>query len=154
MPGKIPSGYHSVTPYLAMQDASAAIEFYKRALGATELYRLPMPTGRIAHAELQIGNCRIMLADEDKDWGSISARSLGGSPIGLCVYSEDADALAGRFVAAGGKELSPMKDQFYGDRSGQYEDPEGYRWTLAHSFEEVSPEEMTRRIQQLYQSAK
>ncbi|MBK9259710.1 MAG: VOC family protein [Polyangiaceae bacterium] len=142
----IPEGYHSVTPYLALADTAKAIAFYEAALGAKELYRLPMPNGRIGHAEIQIGNSRIMMSDEAPEWGNRSAKSMGGSPIGLCIYTDDVDALAKRFVAAGGKEIRPLANQFYGDRSGIFEDPEGYKWTLAQHIEEVSPEEMQARM--------
>lgn len=142
----IPAGYHAVTPYLSLSNAAKAIAFYAEALGAKELYRLPMPNGRIGHAELQIGDCRIMLADESPEWGNKSAKSLGGTPVGLCIYTEDVEALAERFVKAGGKMLRPLQNQFYGDRSGQFEDPEGYKWTLAQHVEDVSPEEMKHRM--------
>jgi PhnB protein len=146
MADPIPAGYHAVTPYLSLSNAAKAIAFYAEALGAKELYRLPMPNGRIGHAELQIGDCRIMLADESPEWGNKSAKSLGGTPVGLCIYTEDVEALAERFVKAGGKMLRPLQNQFYGDRSGQFEDPEGYKWTLAQHVEDVSPEEMKRRM--------
>jgi len=149
MPKAIPDGYHTLTPYLALRDASKAIEFYKAALGATELYRLPMPGGKVAHAEIQIGDSRIMLSDEMPDWGNKSAQTFGGSPIGLCIYSENVEALAERFVKAGGKQVRPLENQFYGDRSGQFEDPEGYKWTLAQHVEDVSPEEMQRRMEKM-----
>jgi PhnB protein len=142
----IPDGYHTVTPYLSMSDASKAIAFYREALGATELVRMPMPNGRIGHAELQIGNSRIMLADEALEWGNKSAKTMGGTPVVLCIYDENVEALAARFVKAGGKVLKPLANQFYGDRSGQFEDPEGYKWTLAQHVEDVSPEEMKRRM--------
>lgn len=142
----IPEGYHSVTPYLALADTAKAIAFYEAALGAKELYRLPMPDGRIGHAEIQIGNSRIMMSDEAPEWGNRSAKTMGGSPIGLCIYTDDVEALAKRFVAAGGKEIRPLANQFYGDRSGIFEDPEGYKWTLAQHIEEVSPEEMQARM--------
>ena len=142
----IPEGFHSVTPYLALRDAAKAIAFYEAALGAKEVYRLPMPDGKIAHAEIQIGNSRIMVSDENPSWGNSSALTLGGSPIGLCIYSDDVDALAKRFVAAGGKEVRPLSNQFYGDRTGTFSDPEGYKWTLAQHVEDVSPEEMMARM--------
>ena len=149
MPKPIPDGFHSVTPYLSMRDAAKAIDFYKAALGAKELYRLPMPGGRIGHAELQLGSSRLMLADESPEWGNKSALALGGSPIGLCLYTEDVESLAAKFQKAGGKVVRPLEKQFYGDRSGVYEDPEGYRWTLAQHVEDVSPEEMKKRIAQM-----
>ncbi len=142
----IPEGFHSVTPYLALTDAAKAIAFYEAALGAKEVYRLPMPDGKIAHAEITIGNSRIMLSDEMPGWGNASAKTLGGSPIGLCVYVDDVDALAAQFVKAGGKEIRPLSNQFYGDRTGQFEDPEGYKWTLGQHVEDVSPEEMMARM--------
>jgi PhnB protein len=142
----IPEGFHAVTPYLALADAAKAIAFYEAALGAKEVFRLPMPDGKIAHAEIQIGNSRIMLSQEMPGWGNTSAKTMGGSPIGLCVYTENVDALAERFVAAGGKLIRPISNQFYGDRTGQFEDPEGYKWTLAQHIEDVSPEEMAARM--------
>ncbi|MCY1017702.1 VOC family protein [Pyxidicoccus sp. MSG2] len=146
MPKAIPDGYHSVTPYLALSNASQAIEFYKAALGATELYRMPMPGGKVAHAELQIGDSRIMVSDEYPDMGAKSPKHFGGTPVGLCIYTENVDALAERFVKAGGKVVRPLENQFYGDRSGQFVDPEGFKWTLAQHVEDVSPEEMNRRM--------
>lgn len=142
----IPEGFHTITPYLALRDASAAIAFYEKALGAKELYRLPMPGGAIGHAELLIGNSRIMVSSEMPDFGNKSAQSFGGSPIGLCIYVENVDAFADRFVKAGGKVVRPLENQFYGDRSGTFEDPEGYKWTLAQHIEDVSPEEMAARM--------
>ncbi|HEX8435287.1 VOC family protein [Archangium sp.] len=149
MPKAIPDGYHSLTPYLSLRDAAKAIEFYKAALGATELYRLPMPGGKIAHAELQIGDSRLMIADEMPEWGNKSAKGYGGTPVGLCIYTENVDALTERFVKAGGKILRPLENQFYGDRTAQLEDPEGYKWTLAQHVEDVSPEEMQRRMEKM-----
>jgi PhnB protein len=149
MPKAIPDGYHAVTPYLSFSDAAKAIRFYAEALGAKELYRLPMPDGRIGHAELQIGDSRIMLADESPQAGNKSVKSFGGTPINLCLYTADVDAVAERFVKAGGKMLRALENQFYGDRSGQFEDPEGYRWTLAQHVEDVTPEEMKRRMAKL-----
>lgn len=146
MPKAIPDGYHSVTPYIALSDAAKAIDFYKAALGATELYRLPMPGGKIGHAELQIGNSRIMVSDAMPEWGNKSAKDFGGTPVALCIYTENVDALAERFVKAGGKQVRPLENQFYGDRSGQFVDPEGYKWTLAQHVEDVSPEEMQKRM--------
>jgi PhnB protein len=142
----IPDGYQTITPYLALADADKAIAFYKAALGAEELFRLPMPDGSIAHAELRIGNSVIMVSSEMPDWGALSARTLGGTPINLMIYTTDVDALAARFVAAGGKVVRPVADQFYGDRTGQFVCPEGYKWTLGQHIEDVSPEEMTRRM--------
>ena len=142
----IPDGYHAVTPYLSCSDAAKAIAFYEKALGAKELYRLPMPDGRIGHAEVQIGDSRVMLADESPSYGNKSPKSLGGSPVALSLYTEDVEALADRFVKAGGKMVRPLETHFYGDRSGQFEDPEGYRWTLGQHVEDVPPDEMQRRM--------
>jgi PhnB protein len=146
MPKAIPDGYHAVTPYLSFRDAATAIEFYKRALGAEELYRLPMPGGKIGHAELQIGDSKVMLADESPESEHKSANTIGGSPIGLCFYTANVDAVADRFCKAGGKVVRAIELQFYGDRSGQFEDPEGYKWTLAQHVEDVSPDEMKKRM--------
>lgn len=142
----IPEGFHTLTPYLVLADAGRAIEFYKAALGAEEIYRLPMPNGKVAHAEVQIGDSRFMISDEMPEWGNRSAKTMGGSPVGLCIYTDDVEALAERFMKAGGKVLRPIENQFYGDRSGQFEDPEGYKWTLAQRVEDVTPEEMMARM--------
>jgi PhnB protein len=146
MPKAIPEGYYSITPYLSFKNAAKAIAFYEQALGAKELVRLPMPDGRIGHAELQIGNSRIMLADESPEAGNKSPGSLGGTTVNICLYTENVDAVAERFVKAGGKVMRAIQNQFYGDRSGQFLDPEGYSWTLAQHVEDVSPEEMKRRM--------
>ncbi|MBU8898480.1 VOC family protein [Corallococcus sp. H22C18031201] len=142
----IPEGFHSITPYLSLRDASKGIEFYKNALGAKELYRLPTPDGKVAHAELQVGDSRVMLSEENPTWGNKSAKALGGTPVMLCLYTENVDALADRFVKAGGKVVRPLENMFYGDRSGTFEDPEGYRWTLSQHVEDVAPEEMKTRM--------
>ncbi|MFO7177816.1 MAG: VOC family protein [Pseudomonadota bacterium] len=142
----IPDGYHSLTPFLVMKDAAKAMAFYEQALGAKELYRFAMPNGKIAHAEMQIGDSRFMLADEAPEFGAKSLASIGGSPIGLHVYTENVDALAERFVKAGGVVVRPVENKFYGDRSGDFRDPEGYQWTLSQHVEDVSPEEMERRM--------
>jgi PhnB protein len=144
----IPDGYHSVTPYLIVKGAARALEFYKKAFNAQELYRMDAPGGRIGHAEIQIGDSRIMLSDEFPEMGARSPETLGGTPIGLCIYVENVDALFKQAVAAGGKEERPVKDQFYGDRSGTLRDPFGHQWTVATHKEDVSPEEMARRMAQ------
>lgn len=144
----IPDGYHSVTPYLIVKGAARALEFYKKAFNAQELYRMDAPGGTIGHAEIQIGDSRIMLSDEFPEMGARSPETLGGSPIGLCIYVENVDALFKQAVAAGGKEERPVKDQFYGDRSGTLRDPFGHQWTIATHKEDVSPEEMARRMAQ------
>ena len=142
----IPTGYHSVTPYLYVRDAARAIEFYKEAFGATELMRLPAPGGKVMHAEIKIGDSPVMLADEFPEQGAVSPQSLGGSGVGLMVYVADVDAMARRAVAAGAKEVRPVQDQFYGDRAGTYLDPFGHQWTIATHVEDVPPEEIDRRF--------
>jgi PhnB protein len=142
----IPAGYHTATPYLILSDAAGAIEFYKRAFGAVEVMRMPGPGGKIMHAEIQIGDSRIMLADECPEMDALSPKSVGGTPVSLLLYFEDVDAVTARAVAAGSKILRPVKDQFYGDRSATIADPFGHKWTLATHTEDVSPEEMQKRM--------
>jgi len=141
----IPEGYQSVTPYLIVKGAAQAIEFYKRAFGATELMRFADPSGAVGHAEIKIGNSPIMLADEHPEMGRRGPPSLGGSTVSLLIYVEDVDARFSQAVAAGAKALQPVKDQFYGERSGSLEDPFGHVWTIATHKEDVSLEEMDRR---------
>jgi PhnB protein len=146
----IPEGYHSVTPYLSIKGAADALAFYARAFGAEEIYRLPMPDGRIGHAEIQIGDSRIMLADEMPEMPDVvarSPRSLNGTTIGLSIYVTDVDSQFKRAVEAGAIVKRPVKDQFYGDRSGTLEDPFGHCWTLATHVEDVSPDEIAKRAQ-------
>ena len=147
----IPEGYHSVTPYLAVDDAAAALEFYKQAFGAAEVMRMPGPDGKVGHAEIRIGDSRIMLADEYPHMGFRSPKAYGGSPVGLHLYVEDVDAVASQAVAVGAKELRPVKDQFYGDRTGSFEDPFGHVWHIATRKEDLSPVEMQRRAEQAMQ---
>ena len=143
----IPEGYPQVTPYLCVDGASAAIDFYRQVFGATERMRMPAPDDKIGHAELQIGNAIIMLSDEYPEMGHRSPKALGGSPVTISVYVEDVDAVFERAVKAGAKELRGVEDQFYGDRSGQFEDPFGHKWNVATHVEDVSPEEMNRRVE-------
>ena len=148
MPGNvkpIPAGYHSVTPYLVINGAAAAIDFYKKVFGATEKYRMPMPNGRLGHAEITIGDSVIMMADEHPEQGFRGPKSYGGTPVGIMLYVEDVDAVAPKFVAAGGKVLRAVQDQFYGDRSGTFEDPFGHQWTIGTHKEDLTPEEIERR---------
>ncbi len=141
----IPEGYHTATPYLIIKGAARAIEFYKKAFGATELMRMAQPDGRIGHAEIRIGNSPIMLADEVPEMGHRSPQSLGGSPVSILLYVEDVDALFNQAVSAGAKVQKPVQDQFYGDRIGGVTDPFGHVWYIATHKEEVSPEEMRKR---------
>ena len=146
----IPDGYHSVTPYLSIKGAAEAIEFYKRAFSATELFRLVAPSGEIGHAEIKIGDSPIMLADPCEEGAFRNPQSLGGSSVGLHVYVEDVDALFVQAVDAGAKAVRPVQDQFYGDRTGTLEDPFGHVWFLATHKEELTPEEINRRAEALF----
>lgn len=148
----IPDGFHSVTPYLIVKKAADAIEFYKQALGAEERMRLTGPDGvSVMHAELTIGDSVVMLADENPDMGFLGPESLGGTATGLCIYLEDVDSAFQRALEAGGTELRPLVDQFYGDRSGTFQDPYGHWWTLATHTEDLTPEEIDRRFQEMMQ---
>jgi PhnB protein len=148
----IPSNYPRVTPYLSVDGAAKAIDFYSKVLGATERGRMPGPDGKIGHAELEIGGSMIMLSDAFPDMGAPTPASLGGSPVTVMVYVEDVDAVFDRAIKAGAKEIAPVQDQFYGDRSGQFEDPFGHRWNVASHVEDVSPEEMEKRAAQMMSS--
>ncbi len=149
----IPDGYHSVTPYLILNGAAKAIDFYKKAFGAVELLRMPGPDSRIGHAEIRIGNSVIMLADERPEMGYRSPQSLGGTAVSLMVYVERVDDVFKRAVAGGAKELQAVKDQFYGDRSGTLQDPFGHTWTISTHVEDVSPEELRRRAEKFMPGA-
>jgi PhnB protein len=141
----IPAGYHTVTPYLIIRDAAGALEFYQKAFGATERLRMADPQGRVGHAEIKIGNSIIMLGEESPEMGARSPQSLGGSPVNLLLYVRDVDAAFSRALAAGAKELRPVKDQFYGDRTGSVTDPYGHVWYLATHKEDVPLDELQRR---------
>jgi len=141
----IPAGYHSVTPYLACRDAARAIDFYRKAFGAAELMRMPAPGGKIGHAEVKIGDSRVMLTDEYPEMNFLSPQARGGTSVHIHVYVKDVDAMAARAVAAGAKLIREVKDQFYGDRTGSIEDPFGHVWHLATHKEEVSKAEMRKR---------
>jgi PhnB protein len=142
----IPDEYPQLMPYLIVDGASEAIEFYEGVFGATERMRMGGPDGRVGHAELQIGDAVVMLADANPDMGMQHPRSIGGTPVTLHLYVQDADAVFEGAVQAGAKPLRPMEDRFYGDRSGQFEDPYGHRWNVATHVEDVSEEEMQRRL--------
>jgi PhnB protein len=150
MANAIPDGYHSVTPYLVVDGAAKAIDFYKKAFGATEIMRMPDPKGRIGHAEMKIGNSHIMLADEFPEMGFRGPTSLGGAAVSLMVYVDDADAIFKKALSNGAQEVQAMKDQFYGDRSGTLKDPFGHVWTIATHVEDVPPAEMERRASEYF----
>lgn len=141
-----PDAYHSVTPYLIVRGGTRAIDFYKRAFGATELMRLDAPGDKIGHAEIKIGDSIVMLADENPDWDSKSPESYGGSPVHLMIYVEDVDKVFKQSVGAGATEKRPVKDQFYGDRSGTLTDPFGHSWTIATHKEDLSEDEIQKRM--------
>jgi PhnB protein len=147
----VPDGYHSVTPYLIVKDAAGAIEFYKQAFDGTEIMRLEGPGGTIAHAEIRIGDSPVMLAGEHPQMGALSPDSIGGSPVSMCIYTEDVDTLFRQALDAGGEEIRPVQDQFYGDRSGTLKDPFGHQWTLATHIEDVSNEELQGRMERMMQ---
>ena len=140
-----PSGYHSVTPYLAVESASAAIDFCRTVFAATERMRMTTPDGKIAHAEIVIGDSTVMLADEFPDMDHKSPRAFGGSPVSIHVYVSDVDATAERAVAAGATMIRPVENQFYGDRMGTFADPSGHLWHVATHVEDVAPDELERR---------
>jgi PhnB protein len=142
----IPEGYHSVTPYLIIRGASDAIEFYKKAFGATELFRMPTPDGKVGHAEIKIGDSPIMLADEYPDMGYNGPQSIGGTPVSLMIYVEDVDTVFNRAVDAGATVKEALQDKFYGDRIGTLVDPFGHRWHVSTHKEDVSMEEMQERM--------
>ncbi|MEN8719813.1 MAG: VOC family protein [Oceanococcaceae bacterium] len=141
----IPDGYHTVTPYLVVKGAAQAIDFYARALGATELLRLDGPDGTIMHAEVRVGESPIMLSDEFPEMGAISPTTLGGAGVSLMVYVADCDALFAQAIAAGGEVLRPVADQFYGDRAGTFKDPYGHVWTIGTHIEDLTPEQIAER---------
>ena len=140
----IPDGYEGITPYLICKNADAAIEFYKKAFGATELFRIGQP-GMVGHAEMKIGNAIFMLADEFPDMGAVSPETIGGSPVSLYIYVEDVDSFTEKAVAEGLQVLKPVTDQFYGDRSGAFKDPFGHIWGFATHKEDLTPEELSER---------
>ncbi|HVW36323.1 MAG TPA: VOC family protein [Pirellulales bacterium] len=142
----IPDGYHSATPYLIVNEGVKALEFYKQAFGAQELFRIERD-GKIGHAEIKIGDSPIMLADEHPEMGARSPQSLGGSPVSIMLYVEDADRMTEQAVAAGAKIVRPLENKFYGDRSATLADPFGHTWHVSTHIEDVSSEEMNRRIE-------
>ncbi len=141
----VPDGYHSVTPYLIVDDAERALAFYREALGAEEVVRLPM-AGKIGHAEIRIGNSMVMLSDEWPDMGALGPKSRGGATSSFVLYVEDADKAFDRAVKAGAKVDKPVENQFWGDRMGSVTDPFGHKWSFGSHVEDVSPEEMKKRM--------
>lgn len=149
----IPDGYHSITPYLIVRGAAEAINFYKRAFGARELMRLGAPGEKIGHAELQIGDSRIMMADEHPDMNALAPQSPGSSGVGICLYVPNVDEVVRRAIEAGATLERPLANQYYGDRSATLTDPFGHKWTIATHIEDVTPEEIERRMAQMMKQA-
>ena len=145
----IPDGYPRVTPYLCVAGANAAIDFYRTVFGAVERMRIPAPGGKIGHAELRLGDSVIMLSDEYPEMNVRGPKSIGGTPVTVSVYVEDVDDAFARAVQAGAKTIRPVENQFYGDRSGQFEDPFGHHWSVATHVEDVPPDEIGRRAAEL-----
>lgn len=144
----VPEGFNSVSAHLVVRGAAQAIEFYKKAFGAEEISRMPTPDGKsLMHAEVKIGNSTVMLVDENPAWGMRSPQSIGGSPVTLHIYAEDADAIYDRAVQAGATPTMPLMDAFWGDRYGTLTDPFGHEWGIATHIEDVSPEEIGKRAQ-------
>ncbi|MGN8060218.1 VOC family protein [Ralstonia sp. 22111] len=143
----IPEGYHSVTPYLSIKGAARAIDFYKQAFGATEIMRMNGPNGTIAHAEIRIGNSPIMLADEMPNMICASPDTLQSTSVGMMIYVPNVDTVFANALKAGGTEVRPVVDQFYGDRSGTLKDPFGHVWTVSTHVEDVAPDEMAKRME-------
>lgn len=141
----IPDGYHNVTPYLIVDGAAEAIDFYKKVFGASEKMRMPSPGGKVGHAELTLGDSMIMLADEHPEMGARAPHAYGGSAVSLMVYVPDVDTTVKTAIAGGAKVVRPVENQFYGDRMGTIEDPFGHRWYVATHIEDVPPEEMAKR---------
>ena len=142
----VPDGYHTATPYLTIRGAAAAIDFYKRAFGAKELFRMPSPDGKIMHAEITIGDSHIMLADESDAAETKAPQTLKGSTAGIFLYLKDVDTAFKQALTAGAKETMPVQNMFWGDRFGKLTDPFGHRWMLATHIEDVSPAEMEERM--------
>ncbi len=143
----IPEGYEGATPYLIIQGATEALDFYKKAFGATELMRMPAPGGKIGHAEITIGKALIMLADEFPEMNCKSPRSFGGSPVSMMIYVQDVDRFVKQAVDAGAKVVRPVENKFYGDRAASLEDPFGHQWHFATHVEDVRPDEMAKRAE-------
>jgi PhnB protein len=143
----IPVGYEGATPYLIIKDAARALEFYKKAFGATEIMRIPTPEGKVGHAEIKIGAAIVMLADEFPDMNCKSPQSFGGTPVSIMVYVKDVDRFVKQAISGGGKVLRPVENKFYGDRAGSLEDPFGHQWHFATHVEDVPPDELPKRAE-------
>jgi PhnB protein len=148
MVNPIPEDYPRVTPYLIVGDSAAAIDFYTSVLGASERMRMAGPDGKVGHAELNVGDSVIMLADEHPEMNAVGPKTVGGTPVSIHVYVEDSDSVFERAIEAGAKSLAPMEDKFYGDRSGSFEDPFGHHWNVATHVEDVPEEEMAKRAEE------
>jgi PhnB protein len=145
-----PAGYHSVTAYLTLRNAVAAVKFYENAFGAQLTMKLTMPDGSYAHAEIKIGDTHIMMAEENPEWGNQSPQSLKGSPVSFMIYVPDVDAAFAKAIAAGCEQVRPVENQFYGDRTGTLRDPYGYQWSIGTHIEDVSEEEGQRRMTAMF----
>lgn len=143
----IPEGYSTLTPYLVVKDAASAIDFYKRVLGAEELFRMDTPEGKVMHAELQIGNSRLMMTEESSEMGAVAPKPGAGNPVSLMIYVEDVDAWAKKATDAGMKTEMAVEDMFYGDRCGTFLDPFGHQWTIATHIEDVEFDEIKKRAE-------
>ena len=148
MVNPIPQDYPRVTPYLIVDDGAAAIDFYTSVLGATERMRMAAPEGKVGHAELNVGDSVIMLADEHPEMNAVGPKTVGGTPVSIHVYVEDSDGAFERAIEAGARSLAPVEDKFYGDRSGSFEDPFGHHWNVSTHVEDVPEEEMAKRAQE------
>ena len=148
----VPKGYHNVTPYLIIDGAARALDYYQRVFGATERMRMPGPDGKIGHAEISIGDSMVMLADEHHEMGARSPRAVGGTAVSLMLYVNDVDATVKTAVAEGAKVLQPVEDKFYGDRMGTIEDPFGHHWHIGTHKEDVPPDELKRRAAEMAKS--
>lgn len=141
----IPDGYHTITPYLLVRNAAAAMDYYAKAFGAVEIERYAMPDGRIMHADMKIGDSHFMLADENPEAGFVGPETVGGTTFGMALYVDNVDEMFNRAIDAGGKVQRALANQFYGDRNGTLTDPFGHKWTVSTHVEDVTPEEMERR---------
>jgi len=151
----IPKGFHTLNMYISVVNAVEAIEFYKKAFGAKEVGRVTMPDGKIAHAELDFGDSRLMLAEENKEWGNVSPQTLGGTPVAFCLYVDDVDKVFDTALKHGAQVLRDMvvKDQYYGDRTGTLTDPFGYTWSIMTHIQDVSFEELQKKTEEMFKTA-